>query len=78
MPGGKAAFVRCVQLTEANECKLFGRPERPAVCGSLRPQREMCGEGNEEAFVLLGEMERATECRVGEPKSGANARGGVI
>jgi uncharacterized protein len=60
MPEGKPAFVRCVQLNSANECLLFGKPERPAVCGSLRPQREMCGGSNEEAFVLLGEMERAT------------------
>jgi uncharacterized protein len=77
MPGGKAAFVRCVQLTEENECKLFGRPERPAVCGSLRPQREMCGESKEQAFVLLGEMERATGSGLSEPKSEKNARGGV-
>lgn len=60
MTGGKAAFERCVQLSEANECMLFGRPERPAVCGSLRPQLEMCGSSNEAAFVILAGMEAAT------------------
>jgi hypothetical protein len=35
MPQGKPAGVRCIQLDEANRCRIFGRPERPAVCASL-------------------------------------------
>ena len=46
MPGGKPAGVRCAQLTDDNRCKLFGRPERPLVCVSLRPSAEMCGPTN--------------------------------
>lgn len=57
MPEGKPAFVRCVQLDEENRCRIFGQPERPAVCGSLRPQVEMCGGSNAEAFVILQKME---------------------
>jgi uncharacterized protein len=57
MPGGKPAFVRCVQLDAANRCLLFGKPERPEVCRSLRPQLEMCGASNDEAFVRLHDME---------------------
>lgn len=56
----KAAGERCVQLTDDNRCKLFGRPERPAVCSSLMPSREMCGETNEQAMRWLGMMERST------------------
>lgn len=60
MPNGKPAGVRCVQLTENNACKLFGKPERPAVCISLQASLDMCGESNEEAYRRLAEMERLT------------------
>jgi len=56
MPDGKPAGVRCVQLS----CLLFGRPERPAVCVSLRASAEMCGESREEALLYLSFLERAT------------------
>nr|WP_238325772.1 hypothetical protein [Bryobacter aggregatus] len=61
MPKGKAAFVRCVQLSVENACLLFGKPERPAVCSSLRPHVEMCGHTHPEAFVILESLERATQ-----------------
>ncbi len=60
MPGGKPAGVRCAQLTPANRCALFGRPERPAVCVSLRPTPEMCGGSSEEALANLIQLELAT------------------
>jgi len=41
MPRGKPAGVRCVNLTDANDCAIFGRPERPAFCAGLRPSTEM-------------------------------------
>lgn len=60
MPDGKPAGVRCVQLTEDNLCKLFGLPDRPMVCVSLRPSQEMCGESAEEAMLYLSELEIKT------------------
>jgi hypothetical protein len=60
MPQGKPAGVRCVQLTAENRCALFGRPERPAVCVSLRPRREMCGDSDAEAMRMLVQLEAAT------------------
>lgn len=60
MPNGKPAGVRCVQLTDQNLCKLFGNPERPAVCVSLRPSREMCGASNADAYAYLQALEQAT------------------
>lgn len=60
MPEGKPAGVRCVQLTVDERCLLFGRPERPAVCASLRPSEEMCGESKSEAYARLTFLERAT------------------
>lgn len=62
MEEGKPAGVRCIQLTTDNRCRLFGTPERPAVCGRLAPAFEMCGRNREEALSLLNEMERATRC----------------
>jgi len=60
MPRGKPAGVRCVQLTPDNRCLLFGLPERPAVCASLRPSLEMCGQTAEEAYVHLFTLELIT------------------
>lgn len=60
MPGGKPAGVRCVQLTDDNRCAIFGLPERPAVCNSLRASAEMCGETRDEALEYLRALEAAT------------------
>jgi Fe-S-cluster containining protein len=61
MPDGKPAGMRCVNLTEDNFCMLFGMPQRPAVCSSLQPMKDMCGESNEEAYTLLSVMEILTD-----------------
>ncbi|GAA0518326.1 YkgJ family cysteine cluster protein [Pigmentiphaga sp. GD03639] len=60
MPGGKPAGVRCVQLDEHERCRLFGRPGRPAVCASLMPAPDMCGDGREHAMRWLGRLEDLT------------------
>lgn len=60
MPQGKPAGVPCIQLDEQLRCRLFGRPERPAVCGSLRPDPDMCGDTREQAMRWLGHVEQAT------------------
>jgi hypothetical protein len=60
MPEGKPAGVRCIQLTEDNRCKLFLCKDRPAVCQSLQPTKEMCGDTSEEAFRYLEDLEKAT------------------
>ena len=59
--GGKPAGERCVQLTADNRCRLFGLPERPAVCASLRPTPDMCGASAAEALALLADMEISTQ-----------------
>ena len=61
MPNGKPAGVRCVQLTDDNRCKIFGKPERPAVCVRLQPSCEMCGATSDEALCYLTELERITQ-----------------
>ena len=60
MPLGKPAGVRCVQLTDDHRCLLFGRPERPAVCTSLRPSPDMCGSCAREAYTWFAWAERMT------------------
>ncbi len=60
MPHGKPAGVACVQLDEQLRCKLFGKPERPAFCISLRPSMEMCGNDRGEALAFLTRLEAAT------------------
>jgi hypothetical protein len=60
MPHGKPAGVRCVQLTTDNLCKLFGLPERPAVCVGLRSSQEMCGASAAEAIAYLNRLETLT------------------
>jgi Fe-S-cluster containining protein len=60
MPKGKPAGVRCVQLNADNRCQIFGRPERPVVCGSLQPSGDMCGDTDEHALFYLSQLERLT------------------
>jgi len=56
----KPAGVRCAQLDDANRCRIFGRPERPAVCGGLQPSVEMCGDTAPQAMLYLARLEDAT------------------
>jgi hypothetical protein len=56
----KPAGVPCVQLTADFRCALFGRPERPAFCASLRPTPEMCGADRGAALAYLAQLEAAT------------------
>lgn len=56
----KPAGVRCVQLDEQDRCKLFGLPERPQVCVSLKPEPDMCGDSREQAMRWLGATEALT------------------
>lgn len=60
MPHGKPAGFPCVQLLPDYRCALFGRPERPAFCASLRPHESMCGAHRDEALAGLTALEWAT------------------
>ena len=61
MPNGKPPGVPCVQLDAQLGCLLFGKPERPAVCLSLRPELLMCGHSAAQAHQFLAALERATQ-----------------
>jgi len=61
MPQGKPAGVACVQLDQDLRCRLFGQPERPAFCVSLRPHAEMCGDSREQAMAILMRLEVETD-----------------
>lgn len=60
MPRGKPAGQPCIQLDGAGRCRLFGQPERPAVCSSLQPSAEMCGSDRAHAMQWLARLEAAT------------------
>ncbi|MFN0123276.1 MAG: YkgJ family cysteine cluster protein [Blastocatellia bacterium] len=60
MPDGKPAGVRCVQLTADNRCLLYGHPDRPPVCVTLRPHADMCGANDAEAMRILTQLEQLT------------------
>jgi Fe-S-cluster containining protein len=61
MPNGKQAGVRCIQLDEANLCKIFKDPARPACCSGLQASLEMCGENQSYALHWITELELATQ-----------------
>jgi Fe-S-cluster containining protein len=63
MPQGKPAGVPCVQLDERLRCRLFGRPERPAVCATLQPSASMCGDSAAQALQRLRRLEALTAPR---------------
>jgi hypothetical protein len=56
----KPAGVACPHLTADLRCGIFGRPERPACCGGLKPSAEMCGGSRQEALTYLAQLEAAT------------------
>lgn len=60
MPHGKPAGVPCAQLLPDMRCAVFGKPERPAFCGGLQPDAQMCGNNREYAIAWLAQLERAT------------------
>ena len=65
MEGGKPAGVRCTQLSDDNSCIIFASDLRPAVCSSLRPSSDMCGNCAGEAMQRISEWEQITQ-----PKDG--------
>jgi hypothetical protein len=74
MPHGKPAGQPCVQLDDAGRCRLFGLPERPAVCSSLQPSMEMCGSDRSHAMRWLARLEAATS-PVDDQPAAASAAG---
>ncbi|WP_133482319.1 MULTISPECIES: YkgJ family cysteine cluster protein [Halomonas] len=60
MPDGKPAGVRCVQLDDANLCRLFGDTRRPAVCARFDYDPELCGTRRDEALSRIEALELAT------------------
>ncbi len=60
MPDGKPAGIRCVQLAADNTCRLFGSPQRPAVCGRFDPGDEVCGTDADDALRRLHTLEALT------------------
>ncbi|VVE38480.1 zinc/iron-chelating domain-containing protein [Pandoraea anhela] len=60
MPNGKPANTRCVQLDDDDRCRIFGSAQRPAVCGSLQPSAEMCGDDRRQAIAWLSHLEAMT------------------
>jgi len=60
MPKGKPAGIRCIQLTEDNQCQLFGSPERPAVCSDFKAVVDVCGHDDQQALALIAMLEMLT------------------
>ncbi|QJR22214.1 hypothetical protein BREVNS_1464 [Brevinematales bacterium NS] len=40
---------------------MYGSPERPSFCVSLKPSAEMCGKSREEAMAYLAWLEEITK-----------------
>ena len=60
MPKGKKAGERCVQLDGNNLCLLFGKAERPKVCGTFQAELDLCGETREQAMDNIIYLESVT------------------
>jgi Fe-S-cluster containining protein len=60
MPEGKPSGVRCIQLNAENLCMIFGKPERPVVCGGFAASVDVCGQTNTQAIWLITELEAST------------------
>lgn len=60
MPDGKPAGVRCVQLDDANLCRLFDDPRRPEVCRRFDYDADLCGANRDQALARIAALEIAT------------------
>ncbi len=60
MPDGKPAGVACINLDEFFACRLFGKPERPALCEQFLAEPSICGNSREEAIDIINVLERST------------------
>ncbi len=60
MPEGKPAGVRCVHLNDQMRCEIFTSPERPKICGDLKPEPWFCGETKEQALKIISDLEKQT------------------
>ncbi|WP_419810492.1 YkgJ family cysteine cluster protein [Bacterioplanoides sp.] len=60
MPQGKPAGERCIQLDDKNLCRIFGQPDRPAVCLNFKADADICGEHNQTALDNLIKLETLT------------------
>lgn len=60
MPEGKAAGVPCIHLDEVFRCNIFHHPDRPKVCGQLKPSQDMCLNNREQALSYLYQLEIIT------------------
>lgn len=67
LPEGKPAGMACPALTAEGLCGIHGKPERPAVCASLKAEPGMCGASREEALALLARLEELTAPRESRP-----------
>ena len=57
MPAGKAANVRCINLTDDLLCKIFNSPDRPDVCRNFKFDSLICGNSREEAINIMKTLE---------------------
>jgi len=69
LAGGKPAGLPCPRLDSELRCVLFGRPERPTVCSSLKPEAQMCRASREEALAWLDWLEAETAAPSGRSLS---------
>jgi hypothetical protein len=66
MPGypvGKPAGERCKNLDKNNLCSFWGTELYPQVCANFQAEEEYCGQSNEDAFIILSNLEKATEAK---------------
>lgn len=61
MPEGKPAGVRCVNLTAANTCSIYGQEDYPRVCANFIPDQQVCGNNFSEAMSRLSKLESQTD-----------------
>ncbi len=60
MPNGKKAGERCINLSDDNLCKIFGRKDRPEVCENFKASKDSCGATNQQATEIIAYWEKVT------------------
>ena len=64
-----------MQLAADNTCRLFGSPQRPAVCGRFEPSGDVCGTDTEDALRRLHTLEVLTAQLIASKQRTTDTRG---
>ncbi|NVK11774.1 MAG: YkgJ family cysteine cluster protein [Gammaproteobacteria bacterium] len=60
MPNGKPAMIRCIHLSDENQCRIFESPDRPDFCARFKAEPSICGDTMDDAIERIKWLDEET------------------